>query len=171
MQIKQIQVAPDPLQDRLLLRISTNSNEEVRVFLTRRFLRELWPHLMKMLGGHLGINQPSLGARENPPSGHFDQPFQNDNPNFPLGSTPLLPAEVRIEPAGPGVCKLIFSELKERSFTLSLNADLMQALCAMLRASSGQSNWDLALDYGAGAPGAPGTPGDAHEGSGKATLH
>ncbi len=41
MQIRQIQVARDALQDRLTLRISSQADEEFRVWLTRRFLREL----------------------------------------------------------------------------------------------------------------------------------
>ena len=53
MQIRQIQVAGDALQDRLVLRIGTGADEEIRVFFTRRFLRELWPHLTAMLAGHL----------------------------------------------------------------------------------------------------------------------
>ena len=53
MQITQLQVANDSVQDRLILRIATQANEEIRVFITRRFLRELWPHLATMLSGHL----------------------------------------------------------------------------------------------------------------------
>ena len=45
MQIRQLQVACDHLQDRLLLRVATQADEEVRIWLTRRFLRDLWPHL------------------------------------------------------------------------------------------------------------------------------
>jgi tRNA 5-methylaminomethyl-2-thiouridine biosynthesis bifunctional protein len=44
MQIRQLQVACDHLQDRLLLRVATQADEEYRIWLTRRFLRDLWPH-------------------------------------------------------------------------------------------------------------------------------
>jgi hypothetical protein len=40
------------VQDRLVLRIGTGADEEIRVFFTRRFLRELCPHLTAMLAGH-----------------------------------------------------------------------------------------------------------------------
>lgn len=147
MQIQQLQVAADPIQDRLLLRISTATHEEVRVFLTRRFVRELWPHLVGMLFGHLGARSIRLETKETQPDGDFPQTFQNGNASYPLGSNPLLAAEATLEAGSDGLCKLTMREQKERSFTMMLNAGLLQALCSMLRATSEQSKWDLPLDY------------------------
>lgn len=157
MQIQQLQVAADPIQDRLLLRISTSSHDEVRVFLTRRFVRELWPHLVGMLFGHLGARRIKLEMKEADPDGDdrdYAPPGTNGNASYPLGSMPLLAAEAKVEAGGDGLCKLTVRELKERSFTMMLNADLLQAFCSMLRATSEQSKWDLPLDYGESAPAA-----------------
>lgn len=148
MQIRQIQVASDAVQDRLTLRVATQANEEFRVWITRRYLRELWPHLVTMLSGHLAA-RPQAPA-EKPaaePSSSFEQPFKEDNPLFPLGATPLLASEATLTAAGDGIARLIFREGRERSFTLNLNGELMQALCAMLRKSADQAGWALALDY------------------------
>lgn len=170
MQIQQLQVAADPVQDRLLLRISTPSQEEVRVFVTRRFLRELWPHLIGMLFGHLGARPIQLEIREMPATaGSFDAPFENPEASFPLGGTPLLAAEAKLEAAGEGLCRLSLREFKERSFTMTLNADLLQALCSMLRATCEQSKWDLELDYGPPAPAKPRAAARAP--TGKTHLH
>ncbi|MDD2743308.1 MAG: hypothetical protein PHV02_13630 [Rhodocyclaceae bacterium] len=149
MQISQLQVANDSIQDRLVLRIATQSNEEIRVYITRRFLRELWPYLATMLSGHLA-SQPSFpnaghAGSENPTT--FDQPFREKNPIFPLGSNPLLASEATLESAGEGQARLILREGRERNCNLNLNAELLQALCAMLRAASEQANWNIALDY------------------------
>jgi len=158
MQIHQLQVANDSVQDRLLLRIGTGSNEEIRVHITRRFLRELWPGLAAMLAGHLQarpvLNKPDAASDQTAPAG-FDQPFRTDNPIYPLGSKPLLASEAVLEPAGDGVARLTLREGRERSFNLQLNAELLQALCAMLRATSEQAKWDLPLDYGPPAAIAP----------------
>ena len=148
-QISQLQVANDSVQDRLILRIATLTNEEIRVFITRRFLRELWPHLATMLGGHLSL-RPNVvfqadSAQPSPPT--FEQPFRDDNPSYPLGSTPLLASEATLEPAGDGLARLVLREGRERSFNFNLNTDLLQALCAMLRAASEQAKWEIALDY------------------------
>lgn len=170
MQIRQIQVANDSIQDRLVLRIATQANEEIRVFFTRRFLRELWPHLIAMLLDHLAAppafspeTAQSETAAESETGATFEKPFTNDDPSFPLGSQPLLASEATLEVAGPGLARLILREARERSFNMNLNAELLQAFCSMLRASSDQAGWDLALDYG--------KPAAAPTGSGKSFLH
>jgi len=155
MPLRQIQVANDSIQDRLVLRVGTQANEEFRVYITRRFLREIWPHLTAMLHGPFGASAtptPSTNATPDVEPGGFDQPFRADNPTYPLGSTPLLASEATMEAVAEGEARLILREGRERSFTLKLHAELLQALCAMLRAASEQASWDLALDYGNATP-------------------
>ncbi len=149
MQVTQLQVANDSVQDRLVLRIATQSNEEIRVFFTRRFLRELWPHLTAMLSGHLSVRPQSSGtpAIKSGKPATFEQAFREENPSYPLGSKPLLASEATLEAAGEGQARLILREGRERSFNLNLNAELLQALCAMLRAASEQAQWEMALEY------------------------
>lgn len=168
MQISQLQVANDSVQDRLVLRIATSANEEIRTYFTRRFLRQLWPHFTAMLGGHLAQRPAMAPEPDSAPQkpSTFDQPFVDNNPNYPLGCAPLLASEATLEPAGDGVARLILREGRERSFNLSLNADLLQALCAMLRAASEQAQWNLTLDYDQ-APG-PMTAANTH---GRPLLH
>lgn len=166
MQIRQLQVAHDNVQDRLVLRIGTQANEEIRVFLTRRFVRELWPVLTATLSGHLGARPQSAPEADgaDAPASTFAEPFREENPTYPLGSTPLLASEATVEPAGDSLCRLILREGRERSFTLTLNTELMQAFCSMLRASGDKARWDLALDYA--MPPSSGTPAGS-----KALLH
>lgn len=155
MPLRQIQVANDSIQDRLVLRVGTEANEEFRIYITRRFLREIWPHLTAMLNGHLftSVEQaPPVAAEPSGEPASFDQPFRAKNPTYPLGSTPLLASEATMEAVAEGEARLILREGRERSFTLKLDAELLQALCAMLRAASEQANWDLALDYGKATP-------------------
>lgn len=175
MAVRQIQVTNDSIQDRLILRIGTSNNEEIRVFLTRRFLRDIWPHMASMLTGHLAapsvipsgepadqaLDQSGTESDANseaklatpmstPPdaeSTRFDQAFHDDNPTYPLGATPLLATEAILEASGDGSASLTLREARERSFKLSLNAELLQALCAMLRAANEHAEWNLALDY------------------------
>lgn len=152
MQIRQIQVARDALQDRLTLRISSQADEEFRVWLTRRFLRELWPHLTALLSGHLAprpqaATETTTSPAATEPQASFDKPFQEDKATYPLGMSPLLASEVKLSPVSDGIVQITFREGWERSFNLSLNAEMLQALCAMLRNTAKQSAWDLVLDY------------------------
>lgn len=150
MPVRQIQVANDSVQDRLILRIGTNANEEIRVFFTRRFLRDLWPHLTAMLAGHLAnTSAPSTAEpadQEDLAHASFEQAFLSENPTFPLGAKPLLATEAVLEASGDGSASLTLREARERSFKLSLNAELLQALCSMLHAANEHAGWDLVLD-------------------------
>lgn len=147
MQIRQLQVAHDSIQDRLLIRVATQANEEYRVWLTRRFLAKLWPVLAgKLLAAPAAA--PAGNAGEQP---SFSEPFRDDEATYPLGATPLLSSEIKFDVMADGSFTLLFREGRERSFQLNLNADLLQALCAMLRAGAAQAEWQLVLDYTAEA--------------------
>ena len=50
MNIHQLSVTYDPLEDRVLLRVNTTTQEEVRVWLTRRMLTQMLPHLPREIG-------------------------------------------------------------------------------------------------------------------------
>lgn len=155
MSIHQLQVAFDAVQDRLVLRVATTANEEIRAHLTRRFVREIWPHLMRVLNGHLGGTVP---AGEGPAAdqarkgdGTFNEPFKDDKLTRPLGNSPLMVAECQIEAPAPGRCRLVLREPRERSLTLDLDKSLMEIFCSMLRAAVNVADWGLTLDYDAPA--------------------
>lgn len=143
MSIRQLQIAHDAVQDRLLLRVATQADEEFRVWLTRRLLRELWPHLAQLAASPAAGPAPA-GQSEAP---HFEEPFRNEPATFPLGSNPLLTSEIKVDTHADGPVHLTFREGRERSFELTLTVDLLHALRAMLRAGAEQAHWDLALDY------------------------
>jgi hypothetical protein len=157
MQIRQIQIANNALEDRLHIRIATQDNEEIGVFITRRFLRELWPHLMTILLDHFVIHSNTTSGVGNPKSTpSFDQAFSNENPAFPLGERPLLASEVNLEVVDEiknnKTVKITFREGHERNVSLSLDTDLLHAFCAMLRTACDQAAWDLTLDYSKNRP-------------------
>jgi hypothetical protein len=165
MSILQIQVTSNSVQDRLVLRVSTPDNEEYRVYFTRRYLRELWPHLTAMLAGHLASSPaPATHVEMSetaPPQMSFDQAFREDNPSYPLGMEPLLASEAFLRSDGEGAALLTMAEGRERSFKLKLNAGILQVLCSMLRAAAEKADWNLALDLRSAAA----------TGTGKSLLH
>lgn len=157
MQIRQLQIAHDALQDRLVLRVATQADEEFRVWLTRRFLRELWPHLAKLLNASNDNAPLAADIDAIPTPANFEQAFQDDKATYPLGSNPLLISEIKVDTLSDGGYHLTFREGRERSFDLGLTPDLLQAFCAMLRAGAEQAQWNLGLDYAvqAGSSGSP----------------
>ncbi len=149
MPIRQLQIAHDAVQDRLVLRVSTQADEEFRVWLTRRVLRELWPHLARLLGpANDRAALPGEIAAWPAPSG-LTPVLPDDKVSYPLGATPLLISEIQCDSLADGSFQLTFREGRERSFELGLTPDLLQAFCAMLRTAAEQAHWDLALDHAA----------------------
>jgi len=144
--IRQLQVVHDPLQDRLLLRVATPADEEYRAWLTRRFLHELWPALMKLVPPPAAQTAPAPAPTGGATS--FEQPFRDDNANYPLGTTPLLVNEIKLDRLVDGNLQLLFREGRERHFQIVLTPDLLHVFCAMLRSAAGKADWQLALDYG-----------------------
>ena len=149
MQIRQLQIAHDALQDRLILRVATEADEEFRVWVTRRFLRELWPHLARLLDDEADNADQADDIESTVLPHNFEQAFVDDKAIYPLGLTPLLTSEVKCDTLRDGSCHLTFREGRERRFELGLTPDLLQALCAMLRAGAEQAHWDLVLDQAA----------------------
>lgn len=149
MQIRQLQVANDQIEDRLILRVATAADEEFRVWVTRRLLHNVWPHL----AGLLRFDLPHAAGEA--PS--FDKPFRDDKATYPLGAKPLLASELSFDPLPDDMLRLTFREGRERSFQLNLTPDMLQALCSMLRACSEKAHWGLALDY-TSAPSSPQSP-------------
>ncbi len=164
MQVRQLQIAHDALQDRLVLRVATQADEEFRVWLTRRFLRELWPHLAKLLTQARGSAPLPADIEAIPAPPSFEQAFQDDKATYPLGSNPLLTSEIKVDTLADSSYHLTFREGRERSFELGLTPDLLQALCAMLRAGAEQAQWNLPLEYAPAEPNpvATGRPSRLH---------
>ncbi len=157
MQIQQLQVSFDAREDRLLLRISTAEREEILVALTRRLIKALWPYLQKMLNGHLGgadapkpIVPSPAPSNAAPPqdlgAGSFAEPYQGDDLSHPLGLAPVLAMESRLQPIDGPACRISLGEIKARKVSFDCDKDLMQAFCAMIRATVDKAGWDLDLD-------------------------
>jgi len=176
MQIQQLQVSFDAREDRLLLRLSTAERDEILVALTRRLVKALWPYLQKMLNGHLGgaeapkpivpAAQPSNArAAQDLGVGSFTERYQDDDLSHPLGVDPVLAMESRLQPIDGPACRISLGEIKGRKVSFDCDKDLMQALCAMIRATVDKADWDLNLDALAAAEAAAAESDSTH------TLH
>src|SRR5574343_769635 len=101
MQLRQLQVGTDSIQDRLLLRFSTAQNEEFRVWLTRRFLRQIWSSMLQMSErlGPLPSSIQNGGDETGLPSGTgtFEPNFIEEDPIYPLGRIPVLASEAKLD--------------------------------------------------------------------------
>jgi len=164
MQIHQMSVTYLPEQDRILMRVNTTEEEEMRMWLTRRLMVGLWPLLTKLLTEHLlkleaggatlsGAN-PELKKmladfrkEEFLQHADFDTPYKEGQPNLPLGEEPLLVTDVDASPLTAGPLRLNFNErppqgdAKPRTFQMEMQPKLMQGLMHLLDQALLQSQW------------------------------
>lgn len=165
--IHQMQVGYDAAADRLLWRLRTGGGEIVGVWLTRRMMQRLWPPLQAAVA-EAGIARITPGStvlpearamlaqavRERPlPAANFEQPFDDRAKALPLGTEPLLAAEVDLT-RGPGRVALRVREAgSARSLDVALSEELATALVRLLDRALAAADWGLAVK--------PGTPGAA----------
>lgn len=165
MTIHQMQVAFDAAEDRLLLRLSTQAGEEFRLFLTRRFVRLLWPELTRALELSVAIKAPAAEARrelvafehekavrESDFSRGFDEPAPAARRRFPLGETPYNAVSGRIRAEGPGKFRLTLNPAKGTGIELAVDNRLMHSLCRLIESAVRKAEWDLPMITAATGP-------------------
>jgi hypothetical protein len=170
MKIHQLSVTYLAEQDRILVRVNTAAAEEMRLWLTRRLMLGLWPLLSKLLTKHL-LKLEAAGSsldtadedlkrmltefrkEEFLKQADFETPYQENQPQLPLGDEPLLITDVDAAPLPNGQLRLSFNERppgegKPRSFRMEMEPKLMRGLMHLLEQALARSQWREAF----GAP-------------------
>src|SRR3981189_86234 len=106
MRLQQLKVDYDAEQDRLLMLVATNDGVELRLWLTRRFVKLLWPLLVKLAEEA----SPRIRTQANPEArkallglehehavskADFSKPYDAVPSATPLGEAPLLLARIQ----------------------------------------------------------------------------
>jgi hypothetical protein len=143
-------------QDRLLLRVSTDSQQEVRLWLTRRALRLLWPLLLQMVRA-----SPEVAQQSNPEArdalvgleheralsqANFAQPFEELPREMPLGAEPVLVVHIQASKDGTGKQVLGLLPQQGQGIRLTLDNTLLHSFCKLLQTAVAKSDWDIVLE-------------------------
>jgi len=170
MRLHQIRIDYHPAHDRLLLRVNTDDRAELRFWLTRRFVKGLWPALVKVA--------ESVGAAQSQPDptvrkavlafehekavrqADFATPYEAPT-NLPLGSEPLLVTRLRAHPDGRGNALIAMHPAQGRGMDLAMDAMLLHSFTRLLQDAVGRTDWDVRLEL----PKAPLPAATAAEGS------
>lgn len=166
--IHQLQVAFDAAEDRLLFRVSTTAGEEFRIFLTRRFVKGLWPLLIKTMDSKVAVKAPLIAearrevlAFEHEKAVHetdFKTPFQeppSETPRqFPLGQAPYVATQGNVRLVDD-TFKLALNPANGKGIEIGLDDRLMHSLCRLIEQAARSAEWDLT--YFAPAPAMPDT--------------
>lgn len=158
MNIHQLQLAFDAGEDRLLLRVSTTAREEFRIFMTRRFIKMLWPHLLRSLESKVAVKAPAPEARREVLAFEhekavretdFSQPFAEPQPaqphQFPLGEAPFVAVHGQLRVEAAGAYKLVLNPGTGRGIEIGLDDRLMHSFCKLIESASRTAEWELSF--------------------------
>ncbi len=155
MRLHQIRIDYHQEQDRLLLRVSTDDGSELRFWLTRRFVKGLWPAMIKMaeVVGEARV-QPDPDVRKAMlefehekavRQADFATPYKAAN-NLPLGSEPLLVTRLRAQPDGRGNAVIAMHPSQGQGMDLAMDAMLLHSFTRLIQGVVIKTDWDIRLE-------------------------
>jgi hypothetical protein len=163
MELHQIQVIYRPDEDRLLCRASfkeTGELHELRAWLTRRMVRNLWPAILQTLEKQVALEKPDAAhasadivGMEHQASvdtirgtGSFDAPYEAEAVHFPLGEMPILVEKVDLTVGAGQPVRVNLSPADGHGFEIGFNLTVLHGFCALLKDAVKQAEWDLELE-------------------------
>ena len=154
-QLNQIQIQHDPRQDRLRLRINTTDKAEFNFWLTRRFVKMLWPVLMQLLESNQQVKmQSGIQAKKAVLSFQHEQAvheadfvtqYKEDVYARPLGDEPILISRLQVKQQPDGTPVLCFTPDTGQGVDLALKQKILHSFCRLLSETVSQSGWDIKL--------------------------
>ena len=153
--ISQIQMSFSPTQDRILLKVDTADSSRFQFWLTRRYVKLLWPVLMRMLSDDARVTaRQSDSARDAaapfPPAQatrrtDYSGVSRGGPESYPLGTKPVLLSKIALKNTGRGQT-LCVSPQNGEGIDLALSQTLLNSLCGLLRRTVARAGWGLSLD-------------------------
>lgn len=170
MELHQIQVIYHADEDRLLCRASfkvEDGLQEVRAWLTRRLMRNLWPSILQTLETQVVLDKPAIAHAKSDivgmehqasvetirETGNFDVPYEAKITGYPLGETPILVHKVDFTLYANQPIRISFSPAQESGFEVVLTLPALHGFCSLLKDAVKQAEWDMELEMpGLAAP-------------------
>ena len=155
MRIHQFSMIYSPLEDRIVFRLNTLEKEEFKFFLTRRYVKLLWPLLMKMLendiiqrepehqhfaGEMLNFEHENIISRSD-----FGRKYEESSEQFPLGTETILLARIQVK-KGPQSDILCLLPEKGKGIELGVNQTFLHTFCKLLKDTVKKADWDLGAE-------------------------
>lgn len=170
MHIHQFQVSYVAEHDRILVRMNSKAGQEQRLWLTRRMLRGLYPHMEKVSAqlvvphaapaGHDGAAQSAMDTYQRQEALHnadFDTPFQSPNTLLDAADAPLLVTTAHIQLQGKESLVMRFEETltgakDSRQMEIQMQADTLIALLHVIGLALQGSDWGWGPTTGISSP-------------------
>ena len=156
--LRQINVNFDPVEDRILLRLTAGDPgnlDEFRFWLTRRIVRAVWKLLDQAVDTEAladpRIPQESASALRDfkqaaaLAEADFSTPFKAEQTRTPMGATPLLVAKVQFRQQ-QGNHILLLETTRGQVVNLTLNTGLLHSFRKLLSDQCIAAQWDIRAD-------------------------
>ena len=161
--ISQIQLRYLPVEDRILLRLNTTAQAELRFWITRRFAHELVGELDKLLldtasEEYTAQDQNQQQAPDKQKAvmsfqhqaavqqANLSQPFKQEARHFPMGQQPLLLNKAVGSRTEKGIAMLSLQPPQGKGIDLTLQPQLLHSVCKLLNDALKASDWGIRLD-------------------------
>jgi hypothetical protein len=156
MRLHQLKVDYEPESDRLLMQIATSEPSEVRLWLTRRFVKLLWP----LLVGLAEEASPRIRSQANPEArrallgleheeavtrADFSRPYDSGLHALPLGEAPILLSRIQTRRDRDGQPVVALHPSHGQGVTLTFDSVLLHSMCRLLQTAVKKSDWDMEL--------------------------
>ena len=163
MKIHQLQATYLIEQDRILVRLNSAAGEELRLWLTRRMVKNLFPHMIEasielvtaqmQIESHDGASSLELmqfKKQEALQQADFSTPFNTQASVLPIGVEPVLATTVHITPVEDGSLRIGFEEkipglASSRSFEVTLGQQLLHGFLHLLESALQHADWGMTL--------------------------
>lgn len=137
------------------MRIKTSDEAEFRFWLTRRYVKLLWPIVLKMLEADQQIvlqDDPaaksavlSFQHEKALQQSDFSTRFREEASTMPLGETPIVLARIQLKQRPDGLNVLCMHPEKGEGIELSMDRMLLHSFSKLLTDAVAVSEWDIEL--------------------------
>jgi hypothetical protein len=154
--LDQIFVSYQPAQDRLLMRLGTVGRAEVRLWLTRRLLKELWGALTAIIESDEAVlsrtdaagRQALLAFRHEQALAQSQFSLESaEAASRPMGDAPLLLTRLALV-EGSAQPALRLADAEGRGVEFAVNVQLAHSLARLIADAVEKADWGLALKLG-----------------------
>lgn len=179
MELKHLKFFYDDAQDRLLLRIAASEKEcrhELRAWLSRRFVANLWSTMQKALEMQVTLIRPDAThasaelidmAHQNALQtleslGAFGTDFENDLPPHADLAMPFLVREAKLHIAPDGPMRINFLPQEGVGIEIAFDQTELHGFCTLMQQAVSAAGWDQPLQLASAWDGLGESTGDTN---------
>lgn len=143
--LHQMNISYMPAEDRLLLKVSSRSGEEYRLWLTRRYTGLLVNVLQQEFdrSGGKQVIAASADTTRMYREGAFEKTYEDQCVDYPLGEEGILAFRINLSRLKNGNLKLEMGPQQGQGLSLNLNKSMLYMFNNLLNQGIDQAGWNL----------------------------